>query len=135
MTPPTPVDATILLVDDDPEMRAVLRDFLTEAGFNVEEAADTETLLALVPREEPAAIILDHEMPGDWGLEALPTLRQRWPDIPVVIITAFGGAKARETAEALGAAGYLDKPFRLATLLALVRGALASRASASATPS
>jgi CheY-like chemotaxis protein len=116
-----PDDSPLLIVDDDPEMRAMLRDVLAGAGFPTEEAADTEALLALIPRVEPAAIILDHEMPGDWGLEILPALRQRWPSIPIVIITAFGGPKARETATRLGAAAYLDKPFRVADLLAIVR--------------
>ncbi|HEV8310463.1 MAG TPA: response regulator [Methylomirabilota bacterium] len=127
MTPATLDDATILLADDDVEMRAVIRDFLTATGFRVEEAFDAHELLLLLPRVEPAAIILDHEMPGDWGLEILPSLRQRWPEIPVIIITAFGGAKARETAMRLGATGYLDKPFRLVTLLGVLRGALATR--------
>lgn len=124
MTSPAP-DEPILLVDDDPEMRAVLRDFLAGAGFRVAEAADTEALLALVPRVEPAAIILDHELPGDWGLEVLPVLRQRHPGVPVIVITAFGGPRLRATAEQLGAAGYLDKPFRLAQLLCLVQQVLA----------
>jgi CheY-like chemotaxis protein len=118
-------DEPILLVDDDPEMRAVVRDFLAGAGFRVLEAADTEALLALVPRVEPAAIILDHELPGDWGLEVLPLLRQQHPHIPVIVITAFGGPRLRATAEELGAAGYLDKPFRLARLLCLVQRLLA----------
>jgi CheY-like chemotaxis protein len=122
MASPAPDDSPLLLiVDDDPEMRAMLRDVLAGAGFSTEEAADTEALLALIPRVEPAAIILDHEMPGDWGLEILPSLRQRWPAIPVVIITAFGGPKARETAARLGAAAYLDKPFRVADLVTIVR--------------
>lgn len=95
----------------------MLRDVLVAAGFRTEEAVDTDALLALVPRVEPAAIILDHEMPGDWGLEVLPTLRRRWPNIPVIIITAFGGPKARETAARLGAAAYLDKPFRVAAFI------------------
>lgn len=120
MTSPAPPEH-ILLVDDDPEMRAVIRDFLAGAGFRVAEAADTEGLLALVPRVEPAAIILDHELPGDWGLEVLPLLRQQHPHIPVIVITAFGGPRLRATAEELGAAGYLDKPFRLARLLGLVQ--------------
>jgi len=121
MTPPAADEVPLLIVDDDPEMRAMLRDVLAKAGFPTEEAADTDALLALVSRAEPAAIILDHEMPGDWGLEILPTLRRRWPDIPVVIITAFGGPKAREAAARLGATGYLDKPFRVGDLLALIR--------------
>jgi two-component system phosphate regulon response regulator OmpR len=125
MTPPAP-DEPILLVDDDPEMRALLRDFLVGAGFRVAEAADTEALLALVPRVGPAAIILDHELPSDWGLEVLPLLRQRHPHVPVIIVTAFGGRQLRATAEQLGAAGYLDKPFRLARLLCLVQQVLAA---------
>ncbi len=127
MTPPAPDDSPILLVDDDPEMRAMLRDVLAGAGFRVEEAADTDALVALVPRVGPAVVILDHEMPGDWGLEFLPTLRRRWPEIPVVVITAFGGPKLRETAERLGACAYLDKPFRVAELLAAVRQAFSLR--------
>lgn len=121
MVSPAPDGAPLLIVDDDAEMRAVLRDVLAGAGFRTEEAADTGTLLALIPRVEPAAIILDHEMPGVWGLEILSALRQRWPSIPVVIITAFGGPKAHETAMRLGAAAYLDKPFRVADLLSIVR--------------
>jgi two-component system nitrogen regulation response regulator GlnG len=74
---------------------------------------------------EPAAIILDHELPGDWGLEVLPLLRQRHPGVPVIVITAFGGPRLRAIAEGLGAAGYLDKPFRLAQLLSVVRQVLA----------
>ncbi len=123
--PPAP-DQPIVLVDDDPEMRAVLRDFLAAAGYRVGEAGDTETLLAVVPLVAPAAIILDHELPGDWGLEVLPVLRQRHPDVPVIVITAFGGPRLRETAERLGAAGYLDKPFRLAHLLSLLQQVLAT---------
>src|SRR5262249_27272207 len=122
MMSPAPDEPPVILVDDDPEMRAMLRDVLARAGFPTEEAADSEALLALMARVEPAASILDHEMPGDWGLEILPALRQRWPSIPVVIITAFGGPKVRETAARLGAAAYLDKPFRVGDLLAIVRG-------------
>ena len=115
----------IVLVDDDPEMRAMLRDFLAGVGFQVAEAGDTEALLALVPHVAPAAIILDHELPGDWGLEVLPLLRHRHPEVPVILITAFGGPRLQAAAERLGAAGYLDKPFRMARLLALVERVLA----------
>lgn len=113
-----PAAGPILLVDDDPEMRAMLRDFLIDGGFRVEEAPDAGELLKLVPRVNPAAIVLDHEMPGDWGLETLPTLRRDWPHIPVIVVTAFGGPRLQAEAIRLGAAGYLDKPFRLSDLLA-----------------
>jgi DNA-binding response OmpR family regulator len=116
-----PRDGPILLVDDDPEMRAMLRDFLAGGGFHVQEAADARELFSLLPRVTPAAIVLDHEMPGEWGLETLPGLRRDWPDVPVIVVTAFGGPRLHAEAMRLGAAGYLDKPFRLADLLALVR--------------
>lgn len=126
MTPlaPHPTDP-ILLVDDDPEMRAMLRDYLAGAGFRVAEAADTDALFTLVPRVGPAAIILDHELPGEWGLEVLPVLCQRHPNVPVILVTAFGGPRLRVAALRLGAAGYLDKPFRMSALLTLVQQVLA----------
>jgi FixJ family two-component response regulator len=117
---------TILIVDDDLEMRAMLRDVLVRSGFRVEEAASSDELLALAPRVEPAVIILDHEMPGDWGLEVLPTLRKTHPEAAVVFTTAFGGPTMWETATRAGAAACLSKPFRVGDLLATVRRVLAA---------
>jgi two-component system nitrogen regulation response regulator GlnG len=67
---------------------------------------------------EPAAIILDHEMPGDWGLEVLAALRSAHPEVPVIFVTAFGSAAMRDAATRDGAAAYLGKPFRLDDLIA-----------------
>src|SRR3972149_8182460 len=100
----------------------MLRQFLAGAGFRTQEPPDADELLALVPRGAPAAIILDHELPGDWGLEILSTLRRQWPHIPVIVITAFGGPRLRAEAIRLGAAGDLDKPFRVSEVLAGVGG-------------
>jgi DNA-binding response OmpR family regulator len=110
----------VLVVDDDPHMRGLLRDVLEPAGYRVEEAPDTDGLFQLLGRLRPVAVVLDDDLPGRAGLEALPMLRERWPDVPVVIITAFGGVQAREAAVQLGAAGYLDKPFPVAHLLAML---------------
>jgi DNA-binding NtrC family response regulator len=116
---------TVLIVDDDLEMRAMLRDVLVRSGFHVEEAASSDELRRLPPRVEPAAIILDHEMPGDWGLEVLPALRKTYPEAAVVFTTAFGGPAMWEAAERAGAAACLSKPFRMGDLLATVRRVLA----------
>jgi DNA-binding NtrC family response regulator len=121
MTLPASDDAAILVVDDDLDMRAMLRDVLARAGFRVEEAATSDELFALVPRVGPAAIILDHEMPGDWGLEVLAALRSAHPEVPVIFVTAFGSAAMRDTATRDGAAAYLTKPFRLDDLIATLR--------------
>jgi len=130
MTPPVPDDVAILVVDDDLDMRAMLRDVLARAGFRVEEAVSTDELFALVPRVGPAAIILDHEMPGDWGLEILSDLGRRHPDVPVIFITAFGSAEMREAATRDGAAAYLNKPFHLGELLSAVQRVVPRRSAA-----
>jgi CheY-like chemotaxis protein len=128
MTLPAPDDDTaILVVDDDLDMRAMLRDVLVRAGFRVEEAATSDELFALVPRVEPAAIILDHEMPGDWGLEVLASLRRAHPEIPVIFTTAFGSPAMQDAARRDGAAAYLAKPFRLDELIATLEHLLAPR--------
>jgi CheY-like chemotaxis protein len=97
----------------------------------VEEAASTDELFALVPRVGPAAIILDHEMPGDWGLEILPALRRSHPDVPVIFVTAFGSAQMQEAAGRDGAAAYLNKPFHLGDLLTALYRVLGPPVSAS----
>jgi two-component system chemotaxis response regulator CheY len=130
MTPPAPDDPPILIVDDDLDMRAMVRDVLARAGFLVEEAASTDELFALVPRVGPAAIILDHEMPGDWGLEVLPALRRSHPDVPVIFVTAFGSPQMQEAAARDGAAAYLNKPFHLGDLLSALHRVLGLPASA-----
>jgi CheY-like chemotaxis protein len=66
-------------------------------------------------------------MPGARGLDVLPILRRCCPDVPVVLITAFGGPRTRNTALKLGAAAYLDKPFRVGTLLDAIGDALERR--------
>jgi len=115
---------TIVVADDDPEMRAVLRDFLSRTGYGVVEASGGGELLDLLARVTASAIILDKEMPERSGLDLLPPLRSRHPEIPVIVITAFGGPSTRQAAERLGAVGYIEKPFRLSDLLAVIRRAV-----------
>ena len=115
---------TIVVADDDPEMRAVLRDFLSRTGYGVVEASGGGELLDLLARVTASVIILDKEMPGRSGLDLLPPLRSRHPEIPVIVITAFGGPSTRQAAERLGAVGYIEKPFRLSDLLAVIRRAV-----------
>jgi DNA-binding NtrC family response regulator len=70
------------------------------------------------------AVLLDKEMPGLGGLDALPAVRRRRPDVPVILITAFGGRAVAEDARRGGAYRYLEKPFPFGTLLAAVREAI-----------
>jgi DNA-binding NtrC family response regulator len=118
--------ATVVVVDDDPAMRALLRDWLEREGYRVREEPDGERLLAGVRNAPCDVVILDKEMPVTGGFEVLPELRRRCPETPVIIVTAFGGARIAEEAVRLGAYRYLEKPFQLVALLQAVEEAARS---------
>jgi two-component system OmpR family response regulator/two-component system response regulator QseB len=71
-------------------------------------------------------IVLDKEMPGLNGLDLLPLLSREFPQLPVVFVTAFGGRQVEASALQLGAASYLEKPFRLGQLLDAIDGLISS---------
>ena len=114
---------SVMIVDDDAEMRALLRDALERDGFDVREDSGDE-LVPLLERRVPDAIVLDKEMAGVNGLDLLSYIRQRHPGIPVIVVTAFGGTEVEDEALRRGATYYIDKPFRVAQLLAMLRAAL-----------
>jgi two-component system OmpR family response regulator len=114
----------VMIVDDDAEMRALLRDVLERDGFHVHEHSASDGLLPLLEEWIPDAIVLDKEMAGSSGLDLLPDIRRRHPHTPVVLVTAFGGADVEAEALRLGAAYYMDKPFRVARLLEVLRAAV-----------
>jgi DNA-binding NtrC family response regulator len=112
---------TVLVVDDDPAMRALLKDWLERDGFRVIEEASADQLL-LTARTTPLdVVVLDKEMPERGGFDVLPTFRRQCPEVPVILITAFGGAAVAQEALQLGACTYLEKPFQLRDLLEAVR--------------
>jgi DNA-binding NtrC family response regulator len=114
--------ARVLVVDDDDEMRALLRRTLEVDGYLVTER-DRGTHVLETLRSEPFdLIILDKEMPGLTGIDLLPILRREFPHVPVVFVTAFGGRHVAASAIRLGAASYLEKPFRLGQLRDVVDG-------------
>jgi CheY-like chemotaxis protein len=110
----------VLVVEDEPAIRALLRDVLEDAGYAVREAADGAAALRAARAARPALVLLDLHLPrtDGWAFAAA----YRWepgPRAPIVVLTADADAEAY--AAALGAAGYLLKPFDVAALLALVR--------------
>jgi DNA-binding NtrC family response regulator len=107
----------VLIIEDDVAMRALLRDVLMRAGYGVIERGSGADLTTLVEREVFDAVVLDKEMPGVNGLELLSFLRHRLPAVPVIFVTAFGGPTVAEEAARRGAFCYLEKPFRVATVL------------------
>ena len=118
----------VLVVDDDAEMRALLRRTLEFDGHEVTEL-DRGTHVVETLRGTPFdLVILDKEMPGLTGMDLLPILRREFPNVPVVLVTAFGGRQVATSAIRLGAARYLEKPFRLGQLRDAVDGIISRSA-------
>ena len=113
----------IVVVDDDPVLRAILRGYLEDAGYRVTEAADGESLLDALPRLAPALMLLDVKLPGTDGFELLRSVRAR-SDLPVIMVTSCTEARARVEGLELGADDYVTKPFNARELVARVRNVL-----------
>src|SRR5262249_10412433 len=101
-----------------------LRDVLERDGFDVREEPSGLGLVPLLERWTPDAIVLDKEMVGISGLDLLPYINRRHPGTPVILVTAFGGAEVEAQALRPGAAYYMDRPFRVARLLEMLRAAV-----------
>jgi len=112
---------SILVVDYDTAWLADLETWLAHEGFHVVGISRGEWVLEAVDFHEPDVVVVDLQLPGIDGLEILRQLRRRWPSLPVIVMTAFGGAEVEERVRRLGAAGYFDKPFRLDNLVAALR--------------
>jgi DNA-binding NtrC family response regulator len=113
----------ILVVDDDPEMRRLLAEFLRGEGFRVDLAADGQEALRQLCEEIFDHVVLDKNLPGESGLEMLPLLRALAPGTPVTLITAFGDSRTHEQAFSRGAYEVLLKPFNLDDLIEVLRKA------------
>ncbi|MBI2517224.1 MAG: response regulator transcription factor [Opitutae bacterium] len=111
----------ILVVDDEPAVRLVLTRFLGAAGFAVVECKDGVEAIEQVPREKPALIVLDVEMPRMDGWKTLKELRQRGCRAPVLMLTNVDNIPARVRGLEAGADDYLSKPCDLIELLARIK--------------
>ena len=117
---------SILVVDDDPEMCALLVDVLRNEGYDAIAVKDgTEAVLALRARQFDL-ILMDKNMPGPSGLDLLPGFRRVCPNSQVILMTAFGDVPSYMEAVEKGAAEYLFKPFRMEELKAAISKALHS---------
>ncbi len=114
-----------MIVEDDPDMRAVLCRHIEHEGFQVIAHESATRARAVVDETAFDAVILDKHMPGIDGLDFLAFLHSRFPAVPVLVITAFGGRVTEQDALARGAASYLEKPFRLDDLVMALRSVLA----------
>ena len=118
------MDGKILVADDDRTIRTVLSQALTRAGCKVRATGSVETLWRWVEEGEGDVVISDVNMPDGDGLDLLPKIRRKRPDLPVIIVSAQNTVITAIKASELGAHDYLPKPFDLKELLAKVSKAL-----------
>ena len=118
---------SILILDDEPVVREVLRTVLGRAGFRTKEAATAAEGLARMEGEGIDVLLLDLMLPDRPGLEVLAEVRERHPEIPVIVITAYSSVESAIAAMKEGAFHYVPKPFRNDEVVHLVRQALERR--------
>jgi two-component system NtrC family response regulator len=118
----------ILVVDDEEPQRRVLAGFLRKAGYDVEAVGSPDEALAVVAARTVDLVLTDLRMPGKTGIELLEAVRGLNPEIPVVVMTAYGTVASAVDAMKRGAADYLGKPVDLDELEVLVARTLERRA-------
>jgi two-component system KDP operon response regulator KdpE len=124
----TATDKTpILVVDDEPAIRRLLRTSLTAQGYNVLEAETGEEAIAAIGREKPEALILDLGLPDVDGLDVIRRIRASGSKLPIIVLSSRGDERGKVEALDLGADDYLTKPFGIAELVARIRTALRHR--------
>jgi two-component system, OmpR family, alkaline phosphatase synthesis response regulator PhoP len=114
---------TVLVVDDEPEIVRLVRDYLERAGFAVATAADGEEALRAAHRVRPDIVVLDLGLPGLDGLDVARELR-RGGEVPIIMLTARTEEADRVAGLELGADDYVPKPFSPRELVARVRAVL-----------
>ncbi|HEX4152431.1 MAG TPA: sigma-54 dependent transcriptional regulator [Steroidobacteraceae bacterium] len=118
---------SILIVEDDVDLREALTDTLRAAGLAAVAAADAGQALRLLETEEIALVISDVQMPGPSGYELLSSIKRLRADLPVVLMTAYGTIAQAVSAMREGATDYIVKPFDAQALIEMARRQLANR--------
>ena len=113
----------VLVVDDEPPIRKLLRMGLGTQGYHIIDAPNAKTALELMAAE-PDLVILDLGLPDMQGLDLLRQIRQLREDVPIVVLSSRGDEVAKVEALDLGADDYVTKPFGMDELLARIRAAL-----------
>ena len=134
MTNDTVDTNTVLVVDDDSSIRWVLARALNNAQFKVISCDSGQEALSIISEQKPQLVITDIQMSGMSGLELLETINQKWPELPVIMITAYADTDLGSKTHELGACDYLPKPFDINHVINLCQRAINSQKPASDLP-
>ncbi|MCG7908871.1 MAG: response regulator [Candidatus Thiodiazotropha taylori] len=126
-----PETATVLVVDDEPELREILSEYFDNQGLVVHTAASAEEARSIFSQKLPDLAILDIRMPGEDGLSLARWIRDQHKDMGIIMLTTAGDVVDRVVGLEMGADDYMPKPFDLRELLARVKSVLRRRAESS----
>ena len=129
----TPHQLKILVVDDDPEMRSLLAEELEEEGFQVIEAKNGLDVMSELPFKTFDAVVTDWKLPLRDGLEILSSVKELQPQVPVILITAYGDSKVKKKVQKAGAY-YMQKPFSMESFKRLIQSVFHKRKREAAPP-
>jgi DNA-binding NtrC family response regulator len=116
--------STILIVDDDDQLRKSFHKLLTEEGYRVVSAASGESGIDIFRQTVPDLVVLDIKLPGINGIETFREMHVVEPKVPVIIMTAFGTTETAIEATKMGAFDYILKPFEIPDMLAVIQQGL-----------
>jgi DNA-binding NtrC family response regulator len=117
-----------LVVEDDAEIRSAVQDALLDLGYEAHAEASADRALALIHEHVPAAVVADVRMPGMSGIEFCQRLTGDWPQVPVVLMTAFGDVDTAVDALRAGAFDFITKPISFDHLASVIARAVTRRA-------
>ncbi len=124
------MNVKILVVDDEEDLRLLVKTVLEMQGYEVVEAADAQGLRRHFPSPAPELVILDLNLPDGNGVALLPEIKQHWPRAKVLILTGYGTVAAAEAAYQVADVYLQSKPFDAEMLKAMVEMALAQKGTA-----
>jgi two-component system response regulator AtoC len=112
---------SVLVVDDEPDIRSLLKDLLTGEGYKVRVAKSGAEAVEQIRKDQPDLAMMDIKLPDQDGIGLLRTLRREHPELEVIVMTAFGGSSTAIKAMEHGAYDYVTKPFDIDDLLATLK--------------
>jgi DNA-binding NtrC family response regulator len=123
-----PAVAHVLVVDDEPLIRWSLAETLSDRGHTVTEAGDGKEALRVVTlaANRPDVVLLDYRLPDSNDLSLFAAIKRQLPEVPIILMTAYGSPEITAGALALGAYRVVSKPFEVQDLVTLVQAAHAS---------
>jgi DNA-binding NtrC family response regulator len=117
----------ILIIEDDEEMRSLLKDFFEEEGLETDSVNNGSEAFRKLVKESFDLIITDIRMPGLTGLDILPGIKKLHPEAPIIVITAFGTEEVHRRAIERGATAYLEKPIHFHKLKTMIHEIISSQ--------